>query len=382
MTLRKNILLSLVSCLFAFALVACTQNNQDHSSNDHNDFASEPQATEQTIKGNHYIAVAAPLTGAYSELGKTILEGATLAVEEFNESVAKSNQIGILTIDDGGLVGEALERADIVIAQNSLGVIGHLNSQVSIEASKKYAEAKIPQISPASTHPYFTERPNMKGYVFRTIGTDRQLGAVAADFVIKNKYSKVAVLYNDRPYGVSVAGEFVRRLAKSSSKELVFYETIPVRRTDHSETVKKVASKKPDLVYFVGEYNDAGYLLKQLKQKLPKVQFLAAEGVHNQEFINIASNDAEGAIVVGMETLPSKVKQKYLNRYKRDDSAFVKTSYEATHILLEAIKANKFKNPGAVAKTIAGNQIFDPNGDLIKPNFVLYQVSGSKFVAM
>ncbi len=381
MTLTKKSLLTL-ALIASFSLASCGFLPKANDKVSHFDQESIKDASE-IIKGNHYIAVAAPLTGAYRELGKTILEGAELAVEEFNEKASADKRVGILTIDDGGLVGEAIERADLVVAQNCLGVIGHLNSEVSIEASKRYISANIPQISPASSHPKFTERPSAKGFVFRTIGTDRQLGESAADYVLKNPdFKKIAVLFNDRPYGVSVSSEFVRQLSKDSSKEIVFYETIPVRTSDHSETVKKVSAKAPDLVYFVGEYNDAGYLLKQLKSKLPSVQFLAAEGVHNQEFINIAGSSSEGSIIVGMKTLSGSISTKYKERYQKDDAAFVGASYDATKILLSAIKDNNFKDTAAIAKSISDNPIFDANGDMIKPNFVLYRVDGSKFVQL
>ena len=371
-----------LALVILFGFTACSKGGGISDSYKDDQFASEDlKSTVETIKGDHYIAVAAPLTGAYRELGKTILEGAELAVEDFNKTVGDKNKIGILTIDDGGLVIEGLQRADIAIAQNVLGVIGHLNSEVSIEASRKYQKAKIPQISPASSHPKFTERPNFKGYVFRTIGTDRQLGETAANYVLSNSnLKKVAVLYNDRPYGVSVAAEFVRNLAKDTSKDLVFYETIPVRTKDHGPTADKIAAKAPDIAFFVGEYNDAGYLLQELKKRLPNLQFLGAEGIHNPEFIKIAGNSSEGAMVVGMETLKGAVSDVYKSRFKKTDSAFVGSSYEATSILLNAIKANNFKNTEAIAKTIAGNGRFDPNGDLIEPNFVLYRIKDSEFL--
>ena len=43
---------------------------------------------------------------------------------------------------------------------------------------------------------------------------------------------------------------------------------------------------------------------------------------------------------------------------------------------------NNFKNPEAIAKIISENTIFDPNGDLINPNFVIYQVQSKEFSAI
>lgn len=368
----------LLVCFAASFLWSCS--SQEAKLEKH--FNNEKVQEITTVKGKHYIAIAAPLTGPYSDLGKTLVEGAQLAIEEYNADPAnKEHPMGFILVDDGGIVIEALERAKIAIAEGVLGVIGHVNSGISIEASKKYMRAKIPQISPASTHPKFTERPEFRGYVFRTIGTDRQIGEAAADLVLSDgKYKRIAVLFNDRPYGVSVSSEFVRMLAHHKEKEIVFYETIPVRTHDHSATARRVAKTNADLVFFVGEYNDAGYLAKNLKKALPKAQFLSAEGAHNQSFIEIAGSAAEGAMILGAPLPSKKVVKNYKKRFKKGISGYVATSYNATKILLAAIKANNFTDTEAIARSVAANPLFDLNGDLVDPSFTLYKVSNGNFV--
>ncbi len=376
-------LIKLIS-IFLFSIVllnACSSSKDSSASH----FKNEGTLDLTSVAGNHYFAIAAPLTGPYQALGRTMVEGAQLALEEYNDSLEDAKyKVGFVILDDGGIVIEALERAKIAIEEGVLGVIGHLNSQVSIEASKKYITAKIPQVSPASTHPKFTERPDYRGYVFRTIGTDRQLGEAAANLVLDNSnFNRVAVLYNDKPYGVSVSSEFVRRLAKNKAKEVVFYETIPVRTEDHSFTAKKVAQAKPDLIFFVGEYNDAGYLIKDLRKELDNgFQFLAAEGVHNQDFINIAGTAAEGSLILGAPLPSQEILLNYEKRFKKPLAGYASTSYQATKILLNAMKQSEFKSSEEVAKLIAADARFDLNGDLVDPSFTLYKVSGKSFISV
>lgn len=381
--MSRNILKSLTVILCSLSLFSCSQQASKMSKESQNEsqFVSQDTLEIKTIEGEHYIAIAAPLTGPYRDLGNTIVEGATLAVEEFNDKMGKQ-KVGTIIIDDGGLVSEGLARADLILAQKALGVIGHLNSEISIETSKKYSAAEIAQISPASTNPKFTERPDVKGFVFRTIGTDRQLGQVAAQYVVKNEeFKKIAVLYNDRPYGVSVSSEFVREIAKDPKRDhdLVLYKTIPVRTEDHKKTAKEVAKAKPDLVFFVGEYNDAGYLLKDIKTLLPNVQFLGGEGVHHQKFIEIAGKLSEGALVLGSKPVNDDIKEKFNRKYGKDSAGYAGSSYKATEILLEAAKDKGFKSSKKIAKEIAANKLFDPNGDLIEPDFVIYKVENGKF---
>jgi len=377
---------SILSLSLIFLLVgllsSCSKPNTNKETGHNIDFKQTETLEIKTIDGDYYMAIAAPLTGPYRELGNSMVEGATLAVEEYNRRAENKKRIGTIIIDDGGIVSEGIARAHLVAEQNALGVIGHLNSEISIEVSNIYSRSKIPAISPASTNPKFTERPSVKGYVFRTIGTDRQLGEKAADYVLsKPEYKRIAVLYNDRPYGVSVATEFVREIAKAGDKELVLYQTIPVRTDDHSIIAKKVASVKTDLVFFIGEYNDAGYLLKDLKSRLPSVQFLGAEGVYQQAFIDIAGEAAQDALVIGTGMASAEVLAEYKERFGKESSGYFGSSYLATQILVDAIQKNNFKNPEKIAQTIASNEIFDPNGDLIHPDFTIYKVTDSVFIA-
>ena len=379
LNLKLNKILSIIICALALLNTACTKPATETKTTS-DTFNQEDTLEIQTIEGKHYIAIAAPLTGPYKQLGNSIVEGANLAVEEFNQANPNHN-IGTMVIDDGGLVSEALARADLVIAQKSLGVIGHLNSEISIEAAKKYSRAGIVEISPASTSTKLTDRPDTKDYVYRTIGTDAQLGDVAAEYIISNdKYKKIAVLYNDRPYGVSVSSEFIKALAKDPSKQIVLAQTIPVRTTDHSATASKIAQSQADIVFFIGEYNDAGYLLNDLRKINSHTQFLGSEGVHHQEFIEIAQSNSEGALIIGAAPAPKAIQEKYEAKYHKPISGYVSTSYKATKLLLNAIKASDFKNSKEVAKIVGENTIFNTNGDLIKPEFVIYHVQALKFV--
>lgn len=381
----KQLSLLLISVFAVFAFVSCTKNSNQKATNEtqeHERFYGNETLEIENIAGDVLIAIAAPLTGPYRELGNSILEGATIAVEEFNK--ASKKKVGTVIIDDGGIVSEGLARASLVTQENVLGVIGHLNSAISIETSNLYAKNKIASISPASTSPKLTERLNVRGYSFRTIGTDRQLGELAAEFVKANQqFKNIAVLYNDRPYGISVASEFVREMAKSDEQRLVFYQTIPVRTSDHSLTASKIAKTEPDLVFFVGEYNDAGFLLKELKKQLPKIQFLGAEGIHHREFIDIAGTDAEGAIVIGPKVIENKnFESVFKERFGKKPSGYVSSSYKATKILLKAIKEADFKDSEEVAKKVSKNSIFDLNGDLKDSGFSIFKVEDSHFATI
>lgn len=346
-------------------------------------------------KDTYKIAVIAPLSGTDAALGESIIHGAELAVNEVNEKGGiNGERILLIKEDDGGLVGEGaffayrLTQTDMI-----LGVIGHLDSDISIPASEFYARGMIPEISPGTTSPYFTERVATKGYVFRTIGRDDAQGKISADYVIKNNFKRVAILYHDRAYGKSLSGEFAKSLktSKVPNKPLiVYYDKIEVGKTDYGALLSHLSSFKPDIIFLAGEYNDAGYLVKDFpKYGLEKTQFIGGDGVYHTNFIKIGGINTEGSIVVSAPPIrDNEFIRKYIKYYKHDPTGYSANTYDATNILITAINKVKEKDPEKIAKIVAstmnfmgatGTITFDENGDLTSHGFVLNKVVNGKF---
>ncbi|MBI3590894.1 MAG: branched-chain amino acid ABC transporter substrate-binding protein [Candidatus Melainabacteria bacterium] len=346
---------------------------------------------------NYYkIAVVAPQSGPYSLLGKSIINGADLAVKEVNaQGGVDGKKIVLIKEDDGGLEGEgAFFAYRLTNTEMILGVIGHLNSDISIPASEFYVRAKVPQISPGSTSPYFTEREATKGYVFRTIGRDDVQGKMLADYVIKNGFKRVAILYNDRAYGKTLAGEFARSIKVDAPANLkpsiVFYDMIEVGKSDYGSLLAQLSSRKPDVVFLAGEHDDAGNLVKDFpRYGLTMTQFVGGDGIDNTEFIKIGGKNTEGAIVVSP---PPIVDKSFIAKYKKcfheGPTGYAANSYDATNILINAIKKVKEKDSEKIAREVAitkdfkgvtGSITFNENGDLISPGFVLSRVVNRKF---
>src|SRR3981189_777812 len=103
-----------------------------------------------------------PLTGGIAHLGKDNENGARLAIEQANEAKIKIGGKDAKFV----LVGEddqADPKVGTTVAQKLVdakvaGVVGHLNSGVSIPASDIYNKGGIPVISGSATNPKLTEQ--------------------------------------------------------------------------------------------------------------------------------------------------------------------------------------------------------------------------------
>lgn len=112
--------------------------------------ASKEVGSEQVVK----IGVAALMSGPIGHLGKAISRGVALAIERSNKagymSGSRRLRFEVVEQDDASDSRRATAVANALIGSEVVAVVGHLNSGLSIPASRVYAMRGIPMVSPAS----------------------------------------------------------------------------------------------------------------------------------------------------------------------------------------------------------------------------------------
>jgi branched-chain amino acid transport system substrate-binding protein len=335
------------------------------------------------------IGAAGPMTGSESKMGLDLKNGVELAVAEWN---AKGGVLGkkIETVvgDDGADPKQAVTIANKFVNQKVNAVVGHWNSNCSINASSFYHTAKIVMISPASTNPRLT----LQGYktLFRVCGTDEQQGNIAAQFVLKKlKPKRVAVLHDKTTYGQGLADIFKKALG--DKVQVVYYGGIVLGDPDYKAVLTTIKEYKPDLYYFGGVYPEAGRLVRQAKEIGMTIPMMTGDGVFDPTFINIAGKAAEGTYVTfGKEPAELLSAKSFMQNYKAkygEPGPYSIYAYDAANIILTAISRTGTTDGTTVADYISKNAFtgafgdiaFDKNGDVVKAPYVVWQVRGGKF---
>jgi branched-chain amino acid transport system substrate-binding protein len=336
------------------------------------------------------IGAAGPMTGAQSKMGIDLKNGVELAVTEWNEKGGLlGKRIQLVPGDDQADPKQAVSIANKFINQKVNAVVGHWNSNCSINASTYYNNANIVSISPASTNPRLTRQ----GYktVFRVCGTDDQQGAVAAEFVLKTLKSKrVAVLHDKTTYGQGLADYFKKSV--ENKVQVVFYDGIQTGDPDYKAVLTSMKEKKPDVYFFGGVYPEAGRLVRQAKEIGMNIPMITGDGVYDPTFIDIANKSAEGTYVTfGKDpsglTTSKAFNEKYTAKYGAPGPYSI-YAYDAANIILTAIQQTGTTDGLKVAEYISRNTFkgafgdisCDKNGDVTKAPYVVWQVVDGKFV--
>ncbi len=341
------------------------------------------------------IGLVAPLTGDQAYIGIGVLQGAQMAVEDANARgpVFGDTRIKFVPLDDQHNPTQAVMAANKLVSDpNVVGVVGHFNSSCSKAASSIYHEARVAQISPASTNPEISRQ----GFdtFFRVCATDDVQAPTAANFVrSKLGVKKVVILDDQTTYGKGLANEFEKRF-KSLGGEVLRHDGINQGEKDFTPLLTKIKSVRPELVFYGGVYPELALLLRQANKVGFKTTWIGGDGIFDVTLIKLATPAlTEGiyATMLGVDphSLPSAADfvARYEARYGQIGS-FSAYAYDAANVLIEAVRRAGSEDREAVLKEvrltkdfqgILGPVNFDERGDAIGKSVGIFKVSGGKF---
>ncbi len=359
-------------------------------------FSCSPQ--ENVIK----IGLVAPLTGDVKTFGESTRNGFMLAIEEVNAAGGiNGKQIKTFIQDDKNDPTEAQNAGSKLINQDGVKlIIGSVSSKCSIPLSEVCQDASVVMITPTSTNPKVTIREDgsRKDFVFRACFIDPFQGMVAAKFALENlKAKSTAILYDVGNDYVKGLAEFYRDNFIQGGGEVLVYESYQKDDTDFSALLTKVKQANPDILYIPDYYNKVGLIAKKAREIGVKSILMGGDGWDSPEMLNIGGD----AIVGGYFTNhyspadPRPEVQNWVNKYRTKygstPDALATLAYDATLLLLEAIKRANSDNPVKIKealqsikdfKSVSGNISLDEYGNPIKSAVILkYTKTGQEYVA-
>lgn len=393
--MRQRSLIAITAALSAGALTltACGSRDSD-------DKGSDSGGTTVTI------GVDAPLTGDLSALGLGIKNSVDLAAKTANKKkYVDGVTFKIEALDDQAQPSSGQQNATKLVADKSvLGVVGPLNSSVAESMQKVFDDAKLVEVSPANTNPALTQGTdwqNSKKRVypsyFRTATTDAIQGPFAAQYLFNDaKKKKVFVIDDKKTYGAGLAATFTAEFKKLGGA-VAGTEHINPDSKDFSAIATKVKNSGADVVYYGGEYPQAGPLSKQIKAAGAKIPVVGGDGIYSADFIKLVApapaGDLATSVGAPVEELPSAkefVANYKAENYKEAFEAYGGYSYDSAWAIIEAVKKVVEDNDGklpddARAKVTAamqnvsfdgvtGKVAFDEFGDATNKQLTVYAV--------
>jgi branched-chain amino acid transport system substrate-binding protein len=330
------------------------------------------------------IAVAGPMTGGESAFGRQLKNGAEMAVADFNAAGGVLGKKLALDVEDDACdPKQARSVAEKIASAKIPFVAGHYCSSSSIPASEAYADGNVLQITPASTNPLFTERGLWN--VARVCGRDDQQGVVAADYIAKNyKGKNVAILNDKTTYGKGLADETKKALNKAGFTEKMF-ESYNKGDKDFNAIVSRLKRDNIDLVYVGGYHQEAGLILRQMRDQGLQTVLMAGDALADKEFASITGPAADGTLFTfGPDPRNKPSAKEIVERFKAkniDPEGYTLYTYAAMQVWSQAATKAGTTDPIKVMAaikagawdTVIGKMEFDAKGDIKQLDYVVYK---------
>ncbi|MCO4888895.1 branched-chain amino acid ABC transporter substrate-binding protein [Cupriavidus sp. WGtm5] len=345
---------------------------------------------EVVVKIGH----AAPLTGGIAHLGKDNENGARLAVEEVNKSGlevgGKKVKLELVGEDDAGDPKTGTAVAQKLVDAKVAAVVGHLNSGVSIPASKIYSDAGIVQISPSSTNPDYTKQGFKTTY--RVVATDAQQGPALANYAAKTLNAKsVAIVDDATAYGKGLADEF-EKTAKAAGVNVVAREATNDKATDFKAILTKIKGKKPDVIMYGGMDATGGPFAKQARELGIPAKIVGGDGVCTDKVAELAGEAvtniicSEAGLALSRMEKGADFDKRYQARFNAPVQIYAPFTYDAVMVIVDAMKRANSTEPAAILaempktnyKGVIGNIAFDEKGDMKEGTITLYEYKDKK----
>ena len=330
------------------------------------------------------IAVAGPMTGGESAFGRQMKNGAEQAVADLNAAGGVLGKKLKLDVEDDACdPKQARSVAEKIAGAKIPFVAGHYCSSSSIPASEAYEDGNVLQITPASTATKFTDGKLWN--VARVCGRDDQQGPVAAAFIAKTFAGKNVAILNDKTsYGKGLADETKKALNKAGVTEKMF-ESYNKGDKDFNAIVSRLKLENIDLVYVGGYHQEAGLILRQMRDQGLKTILMAGDALADKEYASITGPAGEGTLFTfGPDPRNKPTAKVIVEKFKAkniDPEGYTLYTYAAMQVWSQAAKKAGTTDPKKVMaaikagawNTVIGTLEFDAKGDIKQLDYVVYK---------
>jgi branched-chain amino acid transport system substrate-binding protein len=291
------------------------------------------------------IGFLAPLTGPFAQIGKDMVNGNQLYLNEIGGHVA-GRKIEVVVEDDEGNPATALNKSRKLVDQDKVAIVtGGMLANVGYALQPYIDGQKLPATFPVIAADDLTQRKPAK-WIVRTGWSTSQPMHPFADWVLKNtKYRKIAAIGMDYAFGYEIIGGF-QQVFEEGGGQIVQRIWAPLNTNDFAPFLAQLR-RDADAVLalftgrlalqFVKQYEEAG-----LKGKLP----LLGGGTITDETVLPQMGDEAIGLITALhysQALDNATNQKFNKSFEAAAGKIASYYSEATYTnarwIVEAVKA-------------------------------------------
>ncbi|MBL0169416.1 MAG: ABC transporter substrate-binding protein [Gemmatimonadaceae bacterium] len=263
---------------------------------------------------------------------ESMLHGLQLAVDRLNETKGAKFR---LRPPDSGSTSAVQVAQQLRDDPSVIGVVGHPESENSIEAVPVYADAEhegknaVVAISPTASSPRLS---GISPWFFRVAPSDDDAARFVARWVLDTLGARrAAVIYRNDSYGRDWSSTFSDTFIKAGAVVVARHPYL-TGLTEWDAYAQLLAKLKPDVLLFPGDAGDAVAMLRALRAANVSLTFIGGDGTEGMR----DSSEAQGAHYVAFFH-PDRIEsdegrtfaRRYQEKYRQAPDMFAAMSYDA-----------------------------------------------------
>jgi len=322
-----------------------------------------PKVEGDTIK----IGLIASLTGDQKPWGDDSVEGARMAVDEFNKAGGFNGKKVELLIGDAASKAEAAKSAtEKLMSDGVVALVGEVASGHTIQMAKSAFQKGIPVVAIGATR---TDLTNEGSHVFRVCYTDAFQGPVMAQFAYEKLGLRTVGVMTDnkQPYSQGLSKSFSDTFVKLGGKIVgeAFYES---GQTQFSGQLTELKAKSPAGLFLSGYFTEVGPIAQQARQAGLDVPLLGGDGWDSPQLIESGGEAIQGGKAFfcnhynNADNRPQVAE--FLKKYKaahggkEPGTTMAALGYDATLLTLDAIKRSKELSSKGIIEALENTENF------------------------
>lgn len=323
-------------------------------------------ATGYSVTGNSIkIGLIASLSGPQKPWGQDSLNGAKLAVEEFNAAGGVDGKKVEMDIQDSQSKPEDASTATLkALSDGCIGVVGEVASGNTVNIATACYKAGVPDVAIGATMTKLTQIGNN---VFRVCYTDSFQGPVMATFAYNELgIHKVAILTdNALPYSQGLSRDFKSAFLALGGK-VVDEEKYESGASSFTTQLTNLKAANPEGVFASGYFTEVGPIVASARSMGIKVPFFGGDGWDSIKILQSGGSGILGCYFCNHYTNMDKSPQVqgFLAKWKKAYGGYPGTTmgalgYDAMAVTLQALKNSKSLNSVDLRNSLANIQNFN-----------------------
>jgi len=252
--------------------------------------AEEPVEAAPVCEKPLNVAIIGAMSGTNAILGDWMKKGVSLAIAEKNAAGGiQGCQINLIVYDDEADCTKSVSLAQKVATEDDvIAAWATTNSSCAIAAIPVFQQYKIPQFT-FGTNIQITAQGSP--YVFRSCPAGPAYEDPLVDYLVKEGYTKFAILGDNAAYGQGEAQYQTDALARANLTPLV-YEQHGIDDKDFTGQLTKIIAAQPEVLLLASSEVAGGLIAKQARQLGFEGVMAGGSAMSTPKFVESAGNEA------------------------------------------------------------------------------------------